>query len=243
MALLFTFVLFGTSLIWTGLQFFTIAGVAFALLAIFIRPVAFMLSLLGTRLNRSDRLTISWFGPRALSTLLLVLVPVFAGVREGDRLFAICSLVVLASVVIHGGSILALPRRDAPRSISSPSDTGQPRADTEMDAGGREQIEPVTITMQPPRRPDVPAKDGDGVVSEERAGVTPQSGETITIAEYKRLKESGQPVVVVDARTERTRDRNDYDAEGAVRVDPWFATRDIKQLGIPKSAWLVIFCA
>jgi hypothetical protein len=97
--------------------------------------------------------------------------------------------------------------------------------------------------MQPRLRLDVPAGDGDGDASEEPAAAAPESSETITIAEYKRLKESGQPVVVVDARTERTRDRSEHDAGGSVRVDPGFATRDVKQLGISKRAWLVIFCA
>jgi hypothetical protein len=244
MALLFTFVLFGSSLIWTGLQLFTVAGIAFALLAILIRPAAYMISLLRTRLKRADRLIISWFGPRALSTLLLVLVPVFQGVPGGDKLFAICSLVVLASVLIHGGSILALPRRDAPQPISPPSDTGEPGPGTDGYAPRREEIEPVPIAMPPPvgkRARSV--ENGDGAASGEPASAVPESGETLTIAEYRRLQEAGEPVVVLDARTERTHDNSDYDARGAMRINPGFARRDVKLLGIPKRVWLVVFCA
>ena len=48
--------------------------------------------------------------------LLLVLLAVFAGVPSGAQLFAICSLVVLLSVVIHGGSQIFLrpARNDIP---------------------------------------------------------------------------------------------------------------------------------
>lgn len=244
MALLFTFVLFGSSLIWTGLQFLTVAGITFALLAILIRPAAFMISLLRTRLKREDRVIISWFGPRALSTLLLVLVPVFEGVRGGDRLFAICSLVVLASVLIHGGSILALSRRATPETTSRPHRLEAPEAGMEADSGRREQIEPVPILMPLPVRGRARhAEDTDGAPSGDTGGALPESGETITIAEFMRLREAGEPVVVVDARTERTHDNSDYDAEGAVRINPGYATRDIKQHGIPKRAWVVIFCA
>src|SRR4029434_4633397 len=56
------------------------------------------------------RLLIAWFGPRGLSSLLLVLLPVFAGVAGSDRLFSICSLVVLVSVVFQGGSPMVLSR-------------------------------------------------------------------------------------------------------------------------------------
>jgi len=54
---------------------------------------------------RSRRLIV-WFGPRGLSTLLLVLLPVFAGLPGADRLFAPAALVVLLSVVVHGGALM-----------------------------------------------------------------------------------------------------------------------------------------
>ncbi|HKH44548.1 MAG TPA: cation:proton antiporter [Thermoanaerobaculia bacterium] len=109
MTLLFTFVLLGSSLIWTG---FVGAGwreVLFAVAVVIVRPVAFLASLWPTRLERRSLLLISWFGPRGLSSLLLVLVTVFAGMPGSDRLFALCSLVVLLSVVLHGGSLMLLP--------------------------------------------------------------------------------------------------------------------------------------
>jgi len=40
-----------------------------------------------------------------LSSLLLVLLPVFGGIPGSERLFAITCLVVLRSVVLHGGGI------------------------------------------------------------------------------------------------------------------------------------------
>jgi hypothetical protein len=46
-----------------------------------------------------------------LSSLLLILLPVFAGVPGSERLFAITSLVVLLSVAIHGTAIAIFLRK------------------------------------------------------------------------------------------------------------------------------------
>ena len=79
MTLLFTFILFGSSLIWQGLLVLNGTTLLFAVVVVLIRPVAFFLSLFCTNLDSRSRLLIAWFGPRGLSSLLLILVPVFAG--------------------------------------------------------------------------------------------------------------------------------------------------------------------
>lgn len=110
LALLFTFVLLGSSLIWSGLGLLDGGTLLFVVLALLVRPLVLLLSLLPTGIDRRSLRLIAWFGPRGLSSLLLVLVPVFAGLPGGDRLFALCSLVVLLSVVLHGGSVALLRR-------------------------------------------------------------------------------------------------------------------------------------
>ncbi len=110
MTLLFTFILFGSSLIWQGLLAIDLATALFAAAVILIRPVAFFLSLSRTRLDRRSRLLIAWFGPRGLSSLLLILVPVFAKTPGSEQLFVVCCLIVLLSVALHGGSLMLLPR-------------------------------------------------------------------------------------------------------------------------------------
>jgi NhaP-type Na+/H+ or K+/H+ antiporter len=104
MALLFTFVLFGTSVVWTGLPVISGATMAFAGLVFVARPVAFLPALMMARTSWRSRILIAWFGPRGLSSLLLVLLPLFAGIPGTTQLAALCSLVVLCSIVIHGFS-------------------------------------------------------------------------------------------------------------------------------------------
>jgi NhaP-type Na+/H+ or K+/H+ antiporter len=105
MLLLFTFVLLGTGPIWDGLYGIDGAALAFAAVALAVRPIVTFVSLAGSGMNRHDKLLIAWYGPRGLSSLLLVLLAVFAGAPGAGQLFQICCLVVLASVVLHGGSL------------------------------------------------------------------------------------------------------------------------------------------
>jgi NhaP-type Na+/H+ and K+/H+ antiporter len=109
-ALLITFVALGGSAIWTGLSLLDARHVTFVLIALAARPLVLSILLRATNLNRREVLMLAWFGPRGLSTLLLILLPVFAGLPEANQLFAVCSLVVLASVVLHGASPALLTR-------------------------------------------------------------------------------------------------------------------------------------
>src|SRR5262249_48704041 len=95
MALLFAFVLFGSSLIWSGFTVLNLPILLFSIGVVLTRPIAFFLSLSGTRLDFRGRLLIAWFGPRGLSSLLLILLPVFAGATGSQQLFEIACFVVI----------------------------------------------------------------------------------------------------------------------------------------------------
>jgi NhaP-type Na+/H+ or K+/H+ antiporter len=120
---LFTFILFGSSLIWQGLVVLDGATLLFALAVVLIRPVVFFLSLTRAQLDQRSRLIIAWFGPRGLSSLLLILIPVFAGIPQAERLFFICCLVVLLSVLLHGVSLMLLGREEAPATAMAEAQT------------------------------------------------------------------------------------------------------------------------
>ncbi|HEY1267408.1 MAG TPA: cation:proton antiporter, partial [Candidatus Binatia bacterium] len=119
MALLFAFVLFGSSLIWTGFSVLTWPVLLFAASVALIRILAFFPALSTMHLQPKECMLIAWFGPRGLSSLLLVLIAVFAGARGSEYLFHVTCFVVLFSVVLHGGSLMFLGRR--PRRLSEPA--------------------------------------------------------------------------------------------------------------------------
>ena len=114
MLLLLTFVALGTTLIWLGLRSLDWRMLLFAAIALIARPVALYPMLAGLKLERRDRRIIAAFGPRGLSSLLLALLPVFAGVAGSEQIFVLSSVVVLFSVVIHGGGTALFLRRAAP---------------------------------------------------------------------------------------------------------------------------------
>lgn len=180
-ALLLTFVALGGSLIWTGFAQIDLVRVLFVVIALATRPIVLLLAVHGCGLSRRDVALLAWFGPRGLSSLLLILVPVFAGVPDSAQLFAICSLVVVVSIVIHGASP-ALLARESPRAEGSP--------------------------------------------------------DRITLDEMQALDH----VTVLDVRTERSFEADELMAANAIRVNPDYALDEVRRLGLPKDAWLALYC-
>jgi sodium/hydrogen antiporter len=138
MFLLLTFVAFGAGLIWTG---FRVAGdwrvLLFAVVALGVRTVVLLPVLQRSGVDRRDRRLIGMFGPRGLSSLLLVLLPVFAGIPGAERLFQITCLVVLMSVVLHGGGIALYLRRHGGAAMAAAEPASSPR-DSRGGPRGRE---------------------------------------------------------------------------------------------------------
>lgn len=102
-AMLLTFVFLGAALIdsaWDALGWKTLL---FALLTLGVaRPAAFTLAIRRSRASRGARLLLAWFGPRGLNSLLLLILAVAEGIPNQDEIFGIVSVVVLASIVLHG---------------------------------------------------------------------------------------------------------------------------------------------
>ena len=107
MAMLLAFVLFGVVLF--GILDTVSVGSTLALssLVIFaIRPSVLGLVLARARMSWEAHAFVSWFGPRGLNSLLLVLLVVNAGVADSELLLATVGVVVLASVAIHGATAI-----------------------------------------------------------------------------------------------------------------------------------------
>jgi NhaP-type Na+/H+ or K+/H+ antiporter len=146
MFLLLTFVAFGTGLIWTGLS---VVGdwrvLLFAAVALLVRSAVLPLVLRRSGIDRRSCRLIALFGPRGLSSLLLVLLPVFAGIPGADRLFVVTSLVVLLSVVVHGGGIAVYLSRRRPAAAPAPMPAEPAAPAAPAAAEGAEEPERITI--------------------------------------------------------------------------------------------------
>lgn len=221
MLLLFSFVIVGSSLIWTGFTELNWPTVIFVLFSMLIRVPVYLLSLIGSRVDRRGRALIAWFGPSGLSSLLLVLLPVFAGLPGSDRLFAVCSLVVLLSVVIHGTSPMLLAR------FCKSKHEKEPEPETER-----------------PALPVIEIPQAVAAVADQPAASSLEVGsQIVTLEELKRLQDSGEPVTILDVRTERSIEGSDTMAQGAIRMPPEHVVDQARELGLQKEAWLIAYCA
>jgi NhaP-type Na+/H+ and K+/H+ antiporter len=165
-------------------------------------------------LDFRSRLLIAWFGPRGLSSLLLILIPVFAAVPGAEPLFFICCFIVLLSVALHGGSLMFL-RRD-----------GSTVASSETVATGTADSVPKELSA----------------TSLSRASENEQS-EIITIPEMREVQQSGAPSLVLDVRADRSFASSDLRAQGALRIPPDRAVERLTELDVPRQTWLFAFCA
>jgi NhaP-type Na+/H+ or K+/H+ antiporter len=149
MLLLLTFVAFGSSIIWSGLQIVDGRTLLFAAVALSIRTIT-LFGLLAKAVPPRDRRLIALLGPRGISSLLLSLLPVFAGVPGAERLFTVTCLVVLLSLVVHGTAMAIYLRRPGthlPAAAASP-DMGQsaPQAAPQT-LRAESTLEPLRITI------------------------------------------------------------------------------------------------
>ena len=265
MLLLFTFVLLGGSLIWSGFMIINGATLLFAAIALLIRTPVYLLSLLGSGVDTRGRLLIAWFGPRGLSSLLLILLPVFAGLAGSAQLFAVCSLVVLVSVVLHGGSPMLLARAARRRALKESAEAAGDDVTRPFGPGPATPEEDAQI-VRDERRDELaraPASHGTSSTSsggEEMAacaldgGASCQLGarggdkvqvgsQRISLEELNRLWQAKEPVVILDVRTERSLEGDDAQARGAVRMPPDHVTERAEELGLKQEAWLIAYCA
>jgi len=208
------------------------------------------------------RLLIAWFGPRGLSSLLLVLLPVFAGLPGGERLFAICSLVVLVSVVLHGGAPMLLAQAARKKARREGAGVAGGAGASTLAHGPAAVQEVARIVRVSPReeQPMAPISPGDSTTSSEdkaaasidatasrRLGAEGDGAQVgsqrISLDELRRLWQANEPVTILDVRTDRSYEEDDLQAEGALRMPPDHVAERARELGLKQEAWLVAYCA
>lgn len=92
------------SLTWTD----ALIGLAVVLI---VRPVAGLLSLIGSGLPRRDRITLSWFGIRGLGSVYYLAYGLnHADFGSSERVWAIVGFIILVSIIVHGITAAPLMR-------------------------------------------------------------------------------------------------------------------------------------
>lgn len=243
MFLLFTFVAFGAGLIWTGVPLLADwRMLVFAVVALSVRTLVLLPVLKGSGVDDLSRRIIALCGPRGLSSLLLVLLPVFARVPGSEQLFTVTCLVVLLSVVLHGGGIALYLQRHRIAGAATTAESGAvaPRA-PKAPAGADGALATVAS------RPSLADTLAHPTPQPFPAAVRPPSTdapvpERITIQEFRDLHRSGEPIIVLDVRTERSYRDDPQIGVGAIRFPPDDAVRLARERRLDPNATLVLYC-
>ncbi len=235
MFLLLTFVAFGAGLIWSGFSVADARTLLFGVIALAIRTVVLLPVLARSGIDRGSCRLIAFFGPRGLSSLLLVLLPVFGGVPGSERLFAVTCLVVLLSVVLHGGGIAwwlfeRTQKTDAPKAADGEKADG--READKAEAAGSELTSAASAAFGA----------SASLPSASPPSAAPAAPERITIDELRQLWAENEPVIVADVRTERSYRDDTRMADGAIRLPPDDAVRLARERRLPRDATLVLYC-
>ena len=221
MFLLLTFVAFGASLIWTGFEVADVPTLLFAVLALGVRT-AVLLPVLRLRGHRAaepaDHRLVRAAGPE------LAAAGAAAGVRGSRRARCGCSRSPASSCcsrcVLHGGGIAIFLRRgDA---------DGRPPA-TPAARPGRRSRSALADSSAPRPSPIGAPTDGDGARADHDRRAP-------------RLWEQGEPVTVLDVRTERSYRDDPQIAAGAIRMPPDDAVRLARERRLDQNATLVLYC-
>ena len=98
-----TFFVFGALIVATGFDHSIPPLVAFVIFTLIIaRPVAVLLSFIRTRLPLSQKLFMAWFGPKGVASMLFALFVLKSRVANGELIFDIAAIAVIASIAAHG---------------------------------------------------------------------------------------------------------------------------------------------
>ncbi len=84
--------------------------VAAVLVIVLVRPASLLLSLIGTRFERRERLTAAWFGPKGFASVVYGLLVLQAQIPEGDEAFTLIAVCIAFSIVAHSSTDVPIAR-------------------------------------------------------------------------------------------------------------------------------------
>jgi sodium/hydrogen antiporter len=98
-----TFFVFGALIVATGYSESVWALLVFVPFALLVaRPAAILLAFLRERLPGSQKMFISWFGPKGVASMLFALYVLNSDVAGRSTVFDVAAFTILASIVAHG---------------------------------------------------------------------------------------------------------------------------------------------
>ncbi len=89
-------------------------GYIFALLTLFVvRPLAIVISFIGSRLGWREWFAVAWFGPKGFASVVYGLLVLESGVVLADEMFHIIAIAVVASILLHSSTDVVIAHQFA----------------------------------------------------------------------------------------------------------------------------------
>ncbi|WP_175407213.1 sodium:proton antiporter [Streptomyces sp. TRM64462] len=78
--------------------------VAVVLAIVLIRPASMLISLIGTRFDRRERLVAAWFGPKGFASVVYGLLVLQAGIPQGQEAYTLIAVCIAFSIIAHSST-------------------------------------------------------------------------------------------------------------------------------------------
>ncbi|QKV96094.1 cation:proton antiporter [Streptomyces sp. NA02950] len=89
----------------------SVGGYAAVVLAIVVvRPASLLVSLLGTRFERREKLAAAWFGPKGFASVVYGLLVLQSGIPQGDRAYTVIAVCIAFSIAAHSSTDVPIAR-------------------------------------------------------------------------------------------------------------------------------------
>ncbi|MFG3120106.1 cation:proton antiporter [Streptomyces sp. NPDC048197] len=84
--------------------------VAVLLAIVLIRPASLLISLLGTRLPRRQKLVAAWFGPKGFASVVYGLLVLQSGIPQAEKAFTLIAVCIAFSIIAHSSTDVPIAR-------------------------------------------------------------------------------------------------------------------------------------
>ncbi|WP_326602242.1 cation:proton antiporter [Streptomyces sp. NBC_01799] len=84
--------------------------VAVVLAIVLIRPASLLISLIGTRFDRREKLVAAWFGPKGFASVVYGLLVLQSGIPQGQEAYTLIAVCIAASIVAHSSTDVPIAR-------------------------------------------------------------------------------------------------------------------------------------
>ncbi|MFF9819074.1 cation:proton antiporter [Streptomyces sp. NPDC014006] len=100
--------------------------VALVLAIALIRPTSLLISLVGTRFTRREKLTAAWFGPKGFASVVYGLLVLQSGIPQAEEAYTLIAVCIAFSIVAHSSTDVPIARMfDVEDLVGLPDDDTQ----------------------------------------------------------------------------------------------------------------------